>query len=787
MLKNWRSHSESSLNFGLGTNVLVGILGSGKTSILDAICFALFGTFPNLQTRKLKLDDIIMKKPMVQDKAEVELKFVIDGSNYSVKRIVEKGKGTSYSEVSKDGKVIESPSTQRVTECVEKVLKVNYELFSKAIYSEQNSIDYFLTIGKGQRIKKIDELLMIDKFEKARMNSVKLTNKMVERKLAVQSVSERTDEKEISASIDEISSTLQGLNDESARLEKTLAKNKGQSVKLEKEVKELKSVKQNLEMLKRKESSVISAIEETKRVLKNMQSIEKKINTIGADKLTKQLGKLSKNAEQISKQLKERRGLYQKMQAQLAQSKTKIEFLRNEKIKKLEVEIDKKLKTGSELENLTSKTGENVDDQLTESRKNYRKLVEDLASLKARVSDLQNVLATLSEVEGTCPICDSRLTEERRKLLIQQKNKELKELKQQIEKFSLGKTRAEKVIDDLESAAKKIGEMLTEVKDLDELKVELQNSKEIFLKQSESTIQLDNEISKMKNDIELLEQKATDAKEEKQEMQSIINRMSEYDATKKRLDELRNQQDEIFGHLKEVESRISEEELNEKEELLRNALAVEREVQAKIDGILKLKDERALRLKELNKMLSDMQKGKLEGERLDRLIKELKIFTEALKQTQNGLREEFVATVNYTISKLWQTLYPYRDFVDIRLAIEEGDYVLQLQERNGDWINVDGIASGGERSIACLTLRIAFSLVLAPQLGLLILDEPTANLDSQAIRVLSTTLRENIQELVDQCFIITHQPEMEEAVTGSAYRLERDKANDGYTKVILLQ
>ncbi|MEM7825906.1 MAG: hypothetical protein QW412_03555, partial [Candidatus Aenigmatarchaeota archaeon] len=94
--------------------------------------------------------------------AEVEVFFETNGKLYSVKRIIEKGKRTSYSELREEGKLIEAPNSQRVTETVEKILKIDYELFTRAIYSEQNALDYFLTIPKGQRMKKIDELLMIN-------------------------------------------------------------------------------------------------------------------------------------------------------------------------------------------------------------------------------------------------------------------------------------------------------------------------------------------------------------------------------------------------------------------------------------------------------------------------------------------------------------------------------------------------------------------------------------------------------------------------------------------------
>ena len=81
---------------------------------------------------------------------------------------------------------------------------------------------------------------------------------------------------------------------------------------------------------------------------------------------------------------------------------------------------------------------------------------------------------------------------------------------------------------------------------------------------------------------------------------------------------------------------------------------------------------------------------------------------------------------------------------------------------------------------------IAFSLVLAPQIRLLILDEPTANLDTKAISELATTLRERIGDFVNQTFLITHTPELEDAVNGIAYKLERDKSTDSPTKVIQL-
>ena len=82
-LLNWRSHSKSEVEFDRGTNALIGKMGSGKSSIMNAICFGLFGTFPDLQTRKVKLDDLIMDKPRIEDESHIIVNFVIDGKEYS--------------------------------------------------------------------------------------------------------------------------------------------------------------------------------------------------------------------------------------------------------------------------------------------------------------------------------------------------------------------------------------------------------------------------------------------------------------------------------------------------------------------------------------------------------------------------------------------------------------------------------------------------------------------------------------------------------------------------------
>ncbi|PKP59408.1 MAG: hypothetical protein CVT89_01335, partial [Candidatus Altiarchaeales archaeon HGW-Altiarchaeales-2] len=55
---NFRSHKNTKLNFQYGTTVIVGDNGSGKSTIIDAVLFALSGE--RWEKREgLKLDDFI--------------------------------------------------------------------------------------------------------------------------------------------------------------------------------------------------------------------------------------------------------------------------------------------------------------------------------------------------------------------------------------------------------------------------------------------------------------------------------------------------------------------------------------------------------------------------------------------------------------------------------------------------------------------------------------------------------------------------------------------------------
>jgi len=164
------------LEFSKGTNILIGQMGAGKSSVMDAISFALFGKYPALQHRHLTMQDIITNRPVQMQEAQVRLEFNIGTDTYEVTRTISID-GVAKATLEKNGTYVQS-QPQRVNEEIERILKIDYDLFVRAIYAEQNRLTYFLELSPSERKKEIDELLGLDLFANAQDSATTLVNRI---------------------------------------------------------------------------------------------------------------------------------------------------------------------------------------------------------------------------------------------------------------------------------------------------------------------------------------------------------------------------------------------------------------------------------------------------------------------------------------------------------------------------------------------------------------------------------------------------------------------------------
>src|SRR3989344_5770034 len=283
-LENWRTHAKSVFEFENGTNVLVGAMGSGKSSIMDAICFALFGTFPALQSKRVSLEEIITSKPNKEEFAKVSVEFFYNEKNFAVERII-KRKGTNEAKLHCENKLLAGPKSTDVTRAIEQALEINYNLFSRAVYSEQNQIDFFLRLSPLERKEQFDELLDLKKYEQARGNAVKISNSLkdllAERKDWLEKQKKVFDEKELSELGKKISAKKKAVSEAEEKIAGT---------------------KKEIEKLREKKKT----IEETKKSLKGKTgtALEKELHEKEKE-IEKILGEKSKNDSEIKELMQE--------------------------------------------------------------------------------------------------------------------------------------------------------------------------------------------------------------------------------------------------------------------------------------------------------------------------------------------------------------------------------------------------------------------------------------------------------------------------------------------------
>ncbi|MFC2174469.1 AAA family ATPase [archaeon] len=763
-LQNWKCHGETELEFLQGTNVIVGVMGAGKSAVLDAISFALFGTFPALNAKKTSIDSCVTNKPEQKSRGSVEAFFTVNGKDYSIIREITVGKGTTRSELREGDSLIEGPQTKRVTEEVVRLLGMDYDLFSRAVYSEQNQIDYFLQIPSGQRKKKIDELLKINRFEEARKAASSLARQLKGESTTIQSQLENMPLPETEKEKEALTKIEQRKKESAEQCEsakKKLAEAEHKTRELEQHEKkrdslrtEINSAESKAEVLTRSQKEIDAELEKSGDVGNELDSVKKRFG-----EAIEKIKALEGNASRQKK----------------ADVDQKAALLKS-RITELAAKMEERKRLLDEKEKLKGWPG-----KLVEARKEREGLLARQKGLEVAISDSEKRVSALSETEGHCPVCDSEISGVKRGEL----EKSAKE-KVEASKTELGSVKEKLAGIDLTEMEKKVKGLESLTTRLEELYVgkELSEAREEYSSVEKEATSLAAECGEQ-------EKALAELRKEKEELASSVNRLESLLKSKEKLEGITKEKDSLAEKVSALKKELDALRFDEKE--LASARQQSKELSAKaaeLEAGAKAADEL---LGEKKKLIAEMEErakeiGSLKKrcESLDSSSASMGVFRKAVEDTQVQLREQFVTGVNDALSMVWKQVYPYSDYPRLRLAVEGGDYALEVETVGGTWVNVEGFASGGEKSTAALALRIAFSMVLAPQLSWLVLDEPTHNLDSNGVARLSKTMRESLPELVEQVFVITHDDEMEAAVSGNLYRIEREKADDEPAKAVLV-
>jgi len=378
-LKNIRSYKECEVNFSEGSTLLWGDVGSGKTSILLAIEFGLFGLQPGQRGSSLLRNG--------ESDGRVELEFKVDDKNVLIERSLKKGSKTitqDYCAITVNGEKKEFS----VTELKNSVLELlNYPkefskklnlLYKFTVYTPQEEMKQIILQDSETRINTLRHVFGIDKYKRILENSSLIASKLREEKRLNEGI------------VVNFESEKEGL----IVKEKELAEKKYNLILLESEFEERK-IKKKLALEDKEKISV--EIEEKNKLLQEIEKTKIMINNKQDSILTNQrfLPELENQIIELSS---------------LKFDESKIEELEN----KIKINKDEREKINLKRIEITSKIG----------------------SLNLKNDDLKKLEIKLSNLE-VCPTCLQNVDAIYRANVMNKAHNDSSTNNQEIEKFEL--------------------------------------------------------------------------------------------------------------------------------------------------------------------------------------------------------------------------------------------------------------------------------------------------------------------------------------------------------------
>ena len=182
VIENLRSYENQTIQFPKGSTLLSGDIGSGKTTILLAIEFALFGLQPSQKGNSLLRNGA--------DTAKVILEFEVEKKEIIVERTLKRKKHSinqDYVSITIDNEKFE----ESVSEVKAKILDLlNYPkefakktnlLYKFTVYTPQEEMKQIIMESKDIRLNTLRHVFGIDKYKRIQENASILNSKLRER------------------------------------------------------------------------------------------------------------------------------------------------------------------------------------------------------------------------------------------------------------------------------------------------------------------------------------------------------------------------------------------------------------------------------------------------------------------------------------------------------------------------------------------------------------------------------------------------------------------------------
>ncbi|MHA2060556.1 MAG: AAA family ATPase, partial [Candidatus Ranarchaeia archaeon] len=374
-LQNIRSYDELKVDFPEGIILFEGATGSGKSTILMAIEFALFGLGSIKGSSLLRLGS---------QQGNVSLTFDVDGKEYTINRTLEK-KGQSVHQgsgyvIEPKGKLSLEPSElkQRILDILHfnepENPKAQSLIYRYAVFTPQEEMKTILTYKPDERLQTLRKAFRLEEYKIAIENSSKLSSEIKNKII------------EFKASSKELESKQENQK------------------KKDKEKLQIEKILEELETKESKEQEELTQLKiELEKLLKDSEQLVK--NQTLKSQLEKQISEKTESKEEEKENIEKSKETIQDIEQRIKQY-TKKRKPTSLTVKQLESEIFK-----------------------LEAEESKFKRVEN--QIEVKLTDYERI-----EKEKICPTCDRPIKRKDFKENIRKKNSELELAKESAEKIS---------------------------------------------------------------------------------------------------------------------------------------------------------------------------------------------------------------------------------------------------------------------------------------------------------------------------------------------------------------
>ena len=790
-ISNFRVIKSASIDFPDKVIAIIGKNGAGKSSIIEAISWALYGN----QAARSGKDEIKSTFADESENCEVKVKFFINEEQFTViRRLVGR---TNRAEVELfRGDKSESVGVNETKTHVGNLLGLDWRGYLSSFLARQSELNALSDLVPSKRKDHIAGMLGIERLDKAIQTLKQDTKLYKEKSLFLERL--LSEKETIERFIDELQAKLNIIE----------AQLVPQNQLFEATLKEFEKSKQQFEIYSEKKNKFIQSESEIKAQKSTLEYLKVQKGKLLSDKT--KLDEHQHLLQELLKQQEKDKEIPLKLEQLKKQQSNKkyAEDIKNQQqtlLQKIETNSQKSANLKNSLEKLEAQFSsfpKDLEKSLREQklmrddkRSQYSSLQTEIKRLKLDIEKLDNQLSNIANLksESICERCLRPLGDDFESI-----KKHIEDEIKQFEENLILKTTSQKEV----------------LKQGEELKITIENLE----KQHKAQIVLRPEIESVKKEIIQFQQLTNEYLQRKEDISDKLKEIGDIDFDEKEFENISSQ----FVRFEENKNKINRYQ-GQLERLPKLIDDIDK-TNSKIETTQKIIDEEVRNLdligyselefgKVTEKFNQSQNKHEESKNKLFEIKKEIELTALSLQEKQNQqemfkksekefeenktahyygeklsslftlYRHDLIASIRPTLADLSSRLFNEMSGNKYNLVELDEKYELRVMD-DGQFYGVERF-SGGEKDLANLCLRLAISLSLTETAGLsrsfIILDEVFGSQDNERKDLILSALA-NLKNRFPQIILITH---IEDIKDGVEQIIEVKQNESGYSEVVV--